>query len=323
MSHDEDTPDHVPEKKHGLETLEIKIPNVEEVERIKLRTDKLDVKSRYTDMLESFLVDYKHEIRDLGKKPHIVVLGGGKRAEANLVFGEHFKEADITSYVASSRQAVHLTRFGMPSEKHDMTARLPEEPADILVAFYDSEATSKGGRYDFERQVAYGGIILCKQKMAQELLEDSDFKFMGTLKAKGGLEHSERAQRTDYWEAAVKNDNEFKDASAKLKDSSSVMKYEEAVEALRKAGMPTGEAPDLKEAAHKPMRRKSSSVIENYKELYDLARNDSTSRVDDDGTIHYRHEGMKESVVLKKPPFSTVDDNLIFVVQKRRPGTAR
>jgi len=273
--------------------------------QIKLRTNKVEVLGRYKKMLESFRIDYKHELQLLGEKPRIVVLGAGDHAEVNVVF----ENAEVTNYVDSSREAEYRSTLGTPSEKFKLGAQLPTEPAHILIAFYDEEATSKGGRFDFERQIAHGGILLCKGKMAAELLEESAFEFMGTLTGQGGFEHSQKSKRTDYWEVAVKNDAEFVEASANLKPNSSMMSYDEAIDALHAAKMPTGES--------------HNKVLANYRELYELAQNDPASTLDDNGNIHYKHAEMEKSVVLKKPPFGTVDDNLIFVLKKRRPGEAR
>ena len=266
----------------------------------KLSLDKVKIFHTYVKVLDAFKTDYKKILNHFGSEPTISVLGSGDHAEINFVF----KGAKITNLVESESEAAYRERLGVHSEKFNPITQLSGEPVDIMIAFYEDDAEPS---VKFEKNIQHGGLLLCRAKMAKELLEEgANFKFLGTLNEQESLNRSEKSSRTDYWKQGVKTDAEFEAASSKVTARSSLVTYEDAIATMHAAKWPSGE--------------KSNSVLENYRELIKTARENPDSKIDEErGTITYKDPSMEEPVVIKTEfPFGEVGDGLIFVLQKRR-----
>lgn len=253
-------------------------------------------------LLDDFRIRYRRELHEYGGNPKMAVLNPGRHVEIQFVF----KNAEVFGLVETEAEADAMEALGIPTKKCNPETHLMEERVDVMFAFYDedAEATRK-----FVKNIASGGLLLCRGTMAKELLEDSStFKPMGTLQKTAGAPQIEKSRRKDYWEHRVGSDAAFK--AAKIPHGSATASYDEAIAALKAAGKPTG--------------KKTHHVLENYKRLVEEAMADSGSAADEEsGTISYKNAEMENAIELKTElPFGAVDDRIIFVLKKRKMGVS-
>ncbi|MBI2612434.1 hypothetical protein HYW59_01295 [Candidatus Kaiserbacteria bacterium] len=252
-------------------------------------------------LLDDFRVQYKRELAQFGEQPRMAVVNPGRHVEAQFVF----KNADIFGLVETQAEADAMEKLGVPTKKCDPETHLMDDRVDVMFAFYDESAEAT---WKFCRNIAAGGLLLCRGPMAKEILENSgDFRAIGTLQKGAPAAQVEKSRREDYWEHAVKTDAEFKAASEKLPPGGTMVTYREAIDALNAANKPTGE--------------KTQQVLDNYKALLKEATENGGTMNDETGTITYTPAGAKEPLKWKTDlPLGTVDDSIVFVLKKRKMG---
>ncbi|MBI4068552.1 hypothetical protein HY413_04090 [Candidatus Kaiserbacteria bacterium] len=263
---------------------------------------RLNIFKGNVKLLDDFRIRFRHELHEYGEKPKIAVLKPERHAEVQFAF----KNAEVVGLAETRAEANMMESLGVPTMKFNPETQIMKERVDIMFAFYDEDARAT---WKFVKNIAPGGLLVCRGKMASELLQNSsDFKAMGTLDKSGGTPDVEKSRREDYWKHRVDSDAKFKAASEKLPSGGDMVTYDEAIEALRSAHRPTGE--------------KSNHVLENYKALLEDAMADAGSAVNsEDGTITYKSAEMEKPKKFKiNLPFGDVDDSVIFILKKRKMG---